>query len=311
MQIITTIGGCWLRDCWIETDNASATTGVKVASIQPSTYTSVHIVGNHITCDIPYAGSRGIFIGHGNAGIIVNENAVIGFDQAITLGASANLVCKFNRIKCVTTAYGASSHAVLLDSLATDNEIGPNEIIAGTTQAARVSGGDARISVSDSAPLPVGTPVQFDADITGFARGVTYFVLSSGSGTITVGPTAKGPAISATGTSAVNVLAAPLPLTFTASTPRGLSFHGRGSFVMSLRGFATALSGVVEWVTSGKVVVLLAEATPLTGISNSAAMSGSGIPAFLWPATPQQFLANVQDQAPSPMESRASLHRGS
>ena len=141
----------------------------------------------------------------------------------------------------------------------------------------------------------MGTPVQFDADITGFARGVTYFILSSGSGTITVGPTAKGPAISATGTGAVNVFAAPLPLAFTASTPRGLSFHGRGSFVMSLRGFATALSGIVEWVTSGKVVVLCARA-PLTGISNTAAMSGSGIPAFLWPATAQQFLANVQDQ---------------
>ena len=255
----------------------------------------MHIVGNHITCDLPYAGSRGISIGHGNAGIIVNENAIIGFDQAITLGASASLVCKFNRIKCVTAAYGASSHAVLLDSLATDNEIGPNEIIAGTMQAARVSGGDAHISVSDSAPLPVGTPVQFDADINGFARGVTYFILSSGSSTITVGPTVKGPVISATGTGAVNVFAAPLPLAFTASTPRGLSFHGRGSFVMSLRGFATALSGIVEWVTSGKVVVLCARA-PLTGISNTAAMSGSGIPAFLWPATAQQFLANVQDQ---------------
>jgi hypothetical protein len=119
--------------------------------------------------------------------------------------------------------------------------------------------------------------------------------LSSESNIITVGPTAKGPAISATGTSALNLCAAPLPLTFTGSTPRGLSFFGRGSFVMSLLGFTAAVSGIVEWVTSGKVVVLSARA-PLTGISNTAAMSASGIPAFLWPATTQQLLANVQDE---------------
>jgi hypothetical protein len=293
--IISTIGGCWLRDCWIETDNASATIGIKVADIQPSTYTSVHITGNHINCDIPHAGSQGILVGNNNAGIVINDNAVMGFDQAITLGASAYAVCKFNRIKCVTPAYSRASHALHLNSLATDDEIGPNEIIGGEKQATRMSTGDPRISVSAAASFPVGTPVQFDADVNGFAHGVTYFVLSSESNIITVGPTAKGPAISATGTSALNLCAAPLPLTFTGSTPRGLSFFGRGSFVMSLLGFTAAVSGIVEWVTSGKVVVLSARA-PLTGISNTAAMSASGIPAFLWPATTQQLLANVQDE---------------
>ena len=158
VQIIATIGGCWLRDCWIETDNSSATTGVKVASIQPSIYTSVHIISNHITCDIPFAGSRGISIGHNNAGIIVNENAIINFDQAITLGASANLVCKFNRINCVTPVYSASSHAIYLDSLATNNEIGPNEIIAGAAQQAMMSVDAPNISVPASNPAAGGNP---------------------------------------------------------------------------------------------------------------------------------------------------------
>ncbi len=296
VQIITTIGGCWLRDCWIETDNSSATTGVKVVSILPSTYTSVHIIGNHINCDIPYSGSRGISIGHGNAGIIVNENAIIGFDQAITLGASASLVCKFNRIKCVTPAYSASSHAVLLDSLATDNEIGPNEIMAGDPQAVRMSGNDPRLAVSNSAAFPVGTPIQFDADLNGFARGVTYFVLSSASNFITVGSSANGPPISPTSAMPVNAVAAPQPLIFTRGTPRGLSFHGRGAFILTLAGFDKALMGAVDWVSSGKFVALtLAGATPLTGPSHSTEMTGGGIPAFLWPATLQLFPASVQD----------------
>ena len=154
VQIITTIGGCWLRDCWIETDNSSATTGVKVVGILPSSFTSVHIIGNHINCDLPCAGSCGISIGHGNAGIIVNENAIIGFDQAVTLGASANLVCKFNRIKCVTAAYNASSHAVFLDSLSTDNEIGPNQIIAGDPQRHTCPRATRDFAVSNSALFP-------------------------------------------------------------------------------------------------------------------------------------------------------------
>jgi hypothetical protein len=296
VQIITTIGGCRLRDCWIETDNSSATTGVKVASILPSTYTSVHIIGNHITCDIPCAGSRGISIGHNNAGMVVNENAIINFDQAITLGASANLVCKFNRINCVTPVYSASSHAIFLDSLAADNEIGPNEIIAGAAQPAIMSADAPHISVPASSSPAVGTPIQFDASVNGFTSGVSYFVLSSASNVITVGSVVKGPAISATGAKPVNVRAAPLPLIFTRGTPRGLSFYGSGSFVLTLAGFNQLLTGAVNWVSSGKFVALtIADATPLTGPSHSTEMTGSGVPGFLWPATLQLFPASVQD----------------
>jgi hypothetical protein len=269
---------------------------VKVASIQPSIYTSVHIISNHITCDIPFAGSRGISIGHNNAGIIVNENAIINFDQAITLGASANLVCKSNRISCVTPAYSASSHAIYLDSLAANNEIGPNEIIAGAAQQAMMSADAPHISVPASNLLPVGTPVQFDASVNGFTGGVTYFVLSSESNAITVGTVVKGRAISATGVEPVNIHAAPLPLIFTRGTPRGLSFHGSGSFVLALTGFDEVLMGLVDWVASGKFVALtMAGPTPLTGPSRSPEMTGSGIPAFLWPATMRLFPAGVQD----------------
>ena len=42
--------------------------------------------------------------------------------------------------------------------------------------------------------------------------------------------------------------------------------------------------------------MVLSAGTPLTGISNTTAMSASGIPVFLWPATTLQLLANVQDQ---------------
>ena len=141
VNIGATIGGLWVRDCWIETTNKSATVGIQVANVSLSSYTLVHLVGNHLNCDTACRGSVGISVGFGNSGIVVNENAVIGFDQAITLGACSHLICKFNRVSCVTEVYNRSSHAILLDSLASDCEIGPNEILLGKPQQARASAG--------------------------------------------------------------------------------------------------------------------------------------------------------------------------
>lgn len=296
VKIIGTIGGCWLRDCWIETNKAAVTIGVQVLNIQPTIHTSVHITGNHINCDVPYPGSQGVVVGNSNAGIVVNENALIGFDLGITLGASAHLVCKFNRVSCVTSVYSATSHALLLNSLATDNEIGPNEVIAGETQVAKMQSGDARISVSDAASFPVGTPIQFDSSANGFTGGVTYLVTSSTPNGITVGAVESGPPIAPTGAASMAVFAAPLPLIYTAHTPRGLSFYGRGSFVMSFSGFAKDLSGAVDWISNGKFIALVAAgATTLVGPSNGHEMVAGGIPRFLWPAAVQQFAANLQD----------------
>jgi hypothetical protein len=296
VHIIGTIGGCWVRDCMIETNAASATTGVDIANVQTSQYTMVHIVGNHITCDLPCAGSRGISVGYGNSGIVLNENAVVGFDQGIFLGGSAHVVCKFNRVHCVTSAYTRSSHAILLDSLALNCEIGPNEIIQGSPLTARMSPGDAEIAMDDGKVFPAGTPVQFDADANGFKPGVTYFVLESRSGSITVGGAPGALPITPSGDRTLNVRAAPLPLAFTSGPPHGLSFFGSGAFFTTLSGFASTVGGIVQWTSSGGLVSLSVGTEKfLSGQSNSREMSAAGIPAFLLPPSVRSCIAWVRD----------------
>jgi hypothetical protein len=296
VQINTTMGGCWLKDCWIETDKASATTGVKVANVRPDPHARVHITGNYLTCDVAASGSRGINVGSGNSGVIVNDNTIFGFDQAITLGASDHLTCKRNRISCVTAAYGPTSHAILLDSSAADSEIGPNEIIPGKSEAAHMVEGNAAVHVADSTLFPVGTPIQFEADANGFKRGAIYFVLSSSANSLTVARIAGGSPISASGGLPVGAYPTPQPLIFTAGTPRGLSFFGAGSFIMSMSGFGVPFTGMMNWSASGKLLALIpVDEEQLIGTSNSASMTANGIPAFLWPASPQTFYATVRD----------------
>lgn len=296
VQIAGTIGGCWVRDCWIETTSANPTVGIKVLNITPSVYTCVHIVGNHVNCDTPAAGSQGISVGNANAGIIVNENAIVGFDQSITLGASAHLICKFNRLVCVTAAYGTLSHAVLLDSLSSDNEIGPNEVVAGKSQPAAMRRGRPEIRVADSKGFPSGTAVEFDADANGFVRGAAYVVLSSGSNVITVGTSRNGAAVAAADDQPFNVFAAPPPLLLTGGAPRGLSFYGRGAFLTSLSGFAAELCAVFNWSANGRLIALCpASAQPILGSSNSTSMTAGDLPEFLRPQSQQVACASVQD----------------
>jgi hypothetical protein len=295
VQIIGTIGGCWVRDCWIETLNSAPTIGIKVASIQPSTYTLVHLVGNHINCDTPNVASQGIVTGFSNSGIVVSENAVIGFDQGMTLGASSHAICKHNRINCITSTYSPSSHGVFLDSLASDNDVGPNEIVPGKPQSARMRAAEPTIGVEDSRSLPIGTPVQFDTTANGFSADVTYFILSSASNSITVGSENHAPPIVASAGKSMRIFAAPVPIVFSVRLPRNLSLNANGSFVLKLSGFDSRVEGVVKWVINGRFVALSPAQDGLTGTSNSPQMIGSGLPDFLRPTTPQVFAAQVQD----------------
>ena len=302
VHITSTNGGCWIRDCWIETDAPVPTTGIEVADIKPTTTTSIHIIGNHINCDVAHAGSQGIKIGRTNAGTVIQDNAVVGFDQGITLGASNNLICKFNRIGCATAAYSGSSYAIKLDSLAANNEIGPNYILPGLAARAVATGGT-EIQVGAAGGFPRGSPVQFDTSAHGFASGVTYFVVDSSDTSITLTSVAGGAPISASGSGAIgNVFAAPLPLVLTAGTPPGLAFYGRGKFIMTLSsGFSEARlpGGIAEWVANGGCVSIMVHGRGLSGISNSLGMQASGIPVFLRPATEQQLLASVTDDGVS------------
>jgi hypothetical protein len=297
IQITSTIGGLWVRDCWVETSKSAVTTGVLVADITPTVHAKINITGNYLNCDYPYPGSQGIKIGNSNAGIVVNENQIFGFDRGITLGASSHLICKSNTIDINSSAFSASSYAVFLNTLSSDNDIGPNYIVPGAKHAAVAHGTQEIVVDSAGASLPVGTPLQFDTSAQGFFAGVTYFVASSFGDAITVAAVPGGAPIAATGSGTVgHVFAAPLPLSFTAGTPAGLSFYGRGSFIMTLSGFAARVAGVMNWVASGRLVALsAAPETNLFGMSVTTDMEASGLPRFLYPSTTQFFSAIVID----------------
>jgi hypothetical protein len=228
VQINNSNGGVWIRDNWIETVNASTiTTGINIAALAvPSQVNALHIIGNHLNCDDPVAGSTGIQLGGNNNGAVINDNAVIGFDQGISIGAANNVICKFNRIVVVTPVYSGNSYAIKVTSGTSGAmypEIGPNYLIPGPSlaasmsngsanitlplQAASMTNGSANIGVTNSTNLPVSTAVRFSASVNGFSAGTTYYVVSSASNVIEVSATYGGAPVSATGNSAVNVFA--------------------------------------------------------------------------------------------------------
>jgi len=74
------------------------------------------------------------------------------------------------------------------------------------TQAATMTNASATIGVTDSTKFIVDQPVVFSATVNGFTTAKTYFVLSSAANVITVGTYMGGAALTATGTTAVNVV---------------------------------------------------------------------------------------------------------
>jgi hypothetical protein len=220
---------------------------------------------------------------------------VIGFDQGMTLGASSHAICKHNRINCITKTYSPSSRALFLDSLATENDVGPNEIVPGKPQSARMHAAEPTIGVDDSRTLPIGTPVQFDTTANGFSDGVTYFVLSSASNSITVGTKNDAPPIIASAGKSMHLFVAPVPIVFSVGLPRNLSLNANGSFILKLSGFDSRVESAVKWVINGRFVALSLAQDGVSGTSNSPHMIGSGLPDFLRPTAPQVFAAQVQD----------------
>ena len=319
VDITVTNGGCWIRDCWIETNSASPTVGISINALSVPNFNDIHIVGNHINCDIPFAGSRGIVIKDPQFAVEIVDNYCNGFDQGITGVAAPNLVVRDNRIKCLTSVYSATSYAIQINSISRDNTVGPNAIVFGNGsigggvaeffQAARMAGGSANIGVANSKAFPAGTPIQFDRSQNGFFTGVTYFVIASAANVITVGPVAGGTTIAATGSAPINAFAAPLPLTFnTLITPPGLAFYGSGKFIMTLSGgFSVPPMGVVDWAANGRQVSINVNfASTLSGPATTASMSGNGVPQFLLPVTEQLFQATVIDKG-TPLYGMAKL----
>lgn len=320
----STIGGMVIRDCWIElASSASGTwndggtgtgnlTGIFVAAITPTVNAKVHIDGNYIISDVNVAGTTGIYIGNSNVGMTVTDNQIIGFDVGIGGGntlansgtASSGVVIKNNTINVVqnttsTGVYSINTNAILLNSLGADMETGPNYIVPGTGAAGSLAG-TATITVPDqttpgSQQFPVGTPVGVTLTLAnGPDSRVTYYVLTSSGTSVTVAAIPGGPVIPWTGTGSIgNLRQLPVPVNYTALTPAGVTFFGRGAFHITLSD--PAVFGVVLWQASGKAISLFPP-LQLTGASGVAALiTATGLPQFLAPVTTQNAICGVED----------------
>jgi hypothetical protein len=292
ISITTIIGGCWVTNCWIECQNSSATTGVIVVATGVNNHQDIRITGNHITNDNPFAGSIGVSVNYNHPNVIVSDNRIEYFDVGVKNSAS-DFVCKNNSIAICTPVYGKASVAISQNSVAANCEIGPNYIQPGAPQTATMKMGSSSITVPDSKLFPVGQPVQFDATANGFMDTVTYFVVASEANAITVAGAPGDSALSATGSSAVNVFQCPLPITFNAGTSSGLMFYGKGAFLMALSGFATGVIAPVNWSANGHSVAI--SMPGVSGPSNATTMVGTNIPAAIAPAKPQFTFASVVD----------------
>lgn len=85
------------------------------------------------------------------------------------------------------------------------------------------------------------------------------------------------------------------PLVFTAATPAGFSYYARGSFTITLTGMTGTVTGTINWVANGHMVTLSVATAGISGTSNATSMTGTGLPASLWPVTDQWSMTNVED----------------
>ena len=129
VQLITVFGGTTIRDCWIQTNSASATTGIQIADRQVPACDKIVIEGCALVCNLAHPRSTGIYVGSNQLAVTTNNNTIGTATNAFATGISNvgahNHVAKFNTIY-------ANSNAVLLASSASDVEVGPNSVQKGT-----------------------------------------------------------------------------------------------------------------------------------------------------------------------------------
>lgn len=169
VQFVTINGGGTISNCWINTNNSTATTGVLLSALGAAIADGVKIIGNTITATQSNASSIGIDVGNNHTAVNANENRVSGFPTGIKTN-TPNAELRDNTIN-------ASTNAVTIDSSAsTNNRIGPNYIEAGTALA--FTSGSAQ-----PAGLMYWATGSFTMALTGCAAGVNASVVwvSSGS----------------------------------------------------------------------------------------------------------------------------------
>jgi hypothetical protein len=129
VNISSVIKGFWLTNCWIETNNAGATTGIIIAPQAVANGSDIHILSNIINCTTGNAGSIGVSIpGANQNGMNISDNALFNWSTGISNISGTDTFLKFNRFNACTTWVSIAVGAV-------NNEVGPNFGITGTPLA--------------------------------------------------------------------------------------------------------------------------------------------------------------------------------
>ena len=132
VQLITVFGGTTIRDCWIQTNSASATTGVQIADRGIPARDKIVIDGCSFECNIANTGSIGIYVGSNQLAVTTNNNTIGTASNAFSVGISNagahHHVAKFNTIYATATA-------LLVASSSDGVEAGPNVVQNGAPLA--------------------------------------------------------------------------------------------------------------------------------------------------------------------------------
>jgi hypothetical protein len=125
INIGTVNGGVFINDTWVNMNNASAVTAVNIVASGSPIYEKVSLERLNITNLAPFAGSCAIKAGNQQFGVEVKSCFIRDFADGVQFNANSNGICKHNTIN-------VTARAILLDSLGSDYEVGPNYITAGT-----------------------------------------------------------------------------------------------------------------------------------------------------------------------------------
>jgi hypothetical protein len=90
-----------------------------------------------------------------------------------------------------------------------------------------------------------------------------------------------------------------------AAVPAGLKYWAKGQYTLALTGCTAGVDATVDWVSHGSAVTLSISADA-TGTSNTTAMTGTGTPQALWPASARSFQAACVDNGVGAM-ARAAI----
>lgn len=129
VNMVSCAGGTIIRDCWIQTNSASATTGIAIPALGAAINDKVVIDGCTIICNLANAGSIGVNVGNNHNAVSVTNNTIGTVTQPWAQGLVNN---NCNNTSFKNNTIYATSVAVSIHSSSINAELGPNIIQNGT-----------------------------------------------------------------------------------------------------------------------------------------------------------------------------------